>query len=216
MGDGTPYGYYYRAGASGSTDSTTWVMHVHGGGGCDSFKTCEDWWNKSTGSMGIKGSSAGWAGTKNDGPSALMSNPSKNPVFHDAHHVWVPYCTGDSHGGQVTTLHGQVGKLTDEVNAPWGNWYFSGHLNIQTMFKHLRTTVPAFTSMEKLLFQGSSAGGMGVFKNCDWVGKFMKENVNSDVEVSCNPSAGWFMPAYTEDNTNPLASPTPFELWSAG
>jgi len=214
--DGTPSGYYYRAGGTGDSESTTWVMHVHGGGACGDYDACVDWKNKDTGSMGVKGSSAGWDEEKNGSPGALEPNPEKNPVFHNAHHIWVPYCTGDGHGGQVSELAGPVGELTDEVNAPWGNWYFSGHLNMKAMFRHINSTKPAWAKMEKFLFQGNSAGGIGVFTNCDWVAKFVKHTVGAHAQVKCNPSAGWFVPAHTEDNPDKTAAPTPYELWSQG
>merc|ERR1712012_256540 len=68
--------------------------------------------------------------------------------------------------------------------------------------------------MEKLLFQGNSAGGIGVFANCDWVGTFLKHT--NGAQVKCNPSAGWFVPAMADDNPDKTSAPTPYELWTLG
>lgn len=200
--DGTQAGYFYRGGST-----NMWVIHLAGGGGCDSKTRCKAWLEKPTSTMGPKGSSSEWTDTRT-GRDDLSSSPHSNPVFHKAHHVYVPYCTADGWTGQVGTL--------DPANAPWGDYYFDGHLNIKAILAHLHETQPAFANMDTMLLQGLSAGGIGVFRNCDFVGSEVREKVGEHAQVKCNPVAGWYLPGFAEDNSDPRAPPTPWDLWSTG
>lgn len=76
------------------------------------------------------------------------NNPG-NPV-KDWSMVYVPYCTGDIHGGDKDTELG--GKLR----------YFHGYRNIG---KYLEQWVPTFADAENVLLTGISAGGFGAGLN---------------------------------------------------
>lgn len=72
------------------------------------------------------------------------NNPD-NPV-KDWSMIYVPYCTGDVHGGnEDTELGGQMR-------------YFRGYTNIT---KYLQQWVPTFADAENVLLTGISAGGFG-------------------------------------------------------
>lgn len=76
-------------------------------------------------------------------------NNMANPV-RDWSMVYVPYCTGDIHGGDKDTmLGGQVRK-------------FRGYRNIS---KYLEQWVPTFAGAERVLLTGISAGGFGAGLN---------------------------------------------------
>ena len=76
------------------------------------------------------------------------NNPT-NPI-KDWSMVYVPYCTGDIHGGdRDTMLGGQVRK-------------FRGYRNIT---KYLEQWVPTFPDMDNVLLTGISAGGFGAGLN---------------------------------------------------
>ncbi|MFZ6181135.1 pectin acetylesterase-family hydrolase [Nannocystis pusilla] len=76
-------------------------------------------------------------------------NNPVNPV-RDWSMIYVPYCTGDIHGGDKdTTLGGQVR-------------HFRGYTNIT---KYLQQWVPTFPGAEKVLLTGISAGGFGAGLN---------------------------------------------------
>jgi cysteine-rich repeat protein len=76
-------------------------------------------------------------------------NNNSNPV-RDWSMVYVPYCTGDIHGGdQDTMLGGQVRQ-------------FRGYRNIT---KYLEQWVPTFAGAERVLLTGISAGGFGAGLN---------------------------------------------------
>jgi cysteine-rich repeat protein len=76
------------------------------------------------------------------------NNPG-NPV-RDWSMIYVPYCTGDIHGGDKDSELG--GKLR----------YFHGYRNIA---KYLEQWVPTFPGAEKVLLTGISAGGFGAGLN---------------------------------------------------
>ncbi len=75
-------------------------------------------------------------------------NPG-NPV-KDWSMIYVPYCTGDIHGGDKDTELG--GKVR----------YFHGYRNIT---KYLQQWVPTFANAENVLLTGISAGGFGAGLN---------------------------------------------------
>lgn len=194
--DGTQAGYYYGPPSSGS--STLWVIFLKGGGACSHQSGCEKW---ARGNGGRNGGSANWEAHM-EGGDQLSSRADLNPDFHDAHHVYVPYCTGDAHLGQVS----------NPTEADHWGYYFDGHLNVKAIAEHLRATVPAADSMQRVLFQGFSAGGRGVLGNCD----FLQDQLGASVSVMCNPFSGWFMPGNIQHGANPDSPPTTFEQWSVG
>jgi len=200
---GDQTGYYYRPG-----ETNVWVFHLQGGGGCRDYISCKGWAND-------KGSLEGYETTK-EGKYWWSADPEVNPLLHNAHHVVVPYCTGDTHAGQVGVLPDpsiEIGQQSDL--APWGNYYFDGHLNIAAILSHLRDSENvAFGSMTEILFSGQSAGGAGVFKNCNFFAQDIHSKANLQVSVSCVSDAGWFVPAFAEDQPDDIwGAVTDFEDW---
>eukprot|EP01083_Nonionella_stella_P035684 97323_1 len=97
--DGSPAGFYYSAPSSGS--SNLWVIDLEGGGSCYDKVDCMKRANSPL------GSSKHWSTTHDPSQQAsdkINSNdPSINPDFYQGHQVYVPYCSGDCHGGQRKT-----------------------------------------------------------------------------------------------------------------
>ena len=79
------------------------------------------------------------------------TNPT-NPVARWSH-VYIPYCTGDLHGGarKNATVPGIPGKQQ-----------FVGHNNLQN---NLKLLAPFFRRAEDIALVGASAGGVGVLVN---------------------------------------------------
>ena len=67
--------------------------------------------------------------------------------------VFIPYCTGDTHGGTRT-------KATDDT---WG-LHFGGHINMMAIIDQLNND-NGLNEADLVVFAGGSAGGMGVFFN---------------------------------------------------
>jgi len=185
--DGSRAGYYYAPGSS-----NLWVIAMQGGGACFDQSSCDQ-------RAGTKlGSSKHWSGTMT-GKGISSSDSGENPDFAKAHHVFVPYCTGDVHSGQGTTP-------TDKT---WG-YYFTGHTNFDTIVSHLNSTVRDFATADRILLTGGSAGGIGTFRSCD----YLAGRVSS--EVSCAPIGGMFFPGFSEDQADPDLPPSDFPHYSAG
>jgi hypothetical protein len=71
-----------------------------------------------------------------------------NP-FKDWNMVWIPYCTGDAHGGSHPNA--TVPGVSDTQQ-------FSGYTNMQKFVGHI---APTFTNAEQVVLAGSSAGSFG-------------------------------------------------------
>jgi len=167
--DGSSAAYYHRA--SEDPQSTLWVINLEGGGACHDKQNCIDR------SKGHLGSSKGYASTKTNIHDILSSNATKNPDFHKAHTIHVPYCSSDTHRGQQT-------EATEET---W-NLYFSGHLNLVAIVDDVRSKFPVFEKAEHILLTGNSAGGVGTIFNADW----MASVAPASATVKAAPLAGWF------------------------
>jgi len=89
--------------------------------------------------------------------------------------VWVPYCSGDTHTG---TLRSQ-----DILG-----FYFAGHLTLTAICAHLKATTN-ITHATHILFSGSSAGGIGVYNNADFISQQFPQ-----AQVKASPEGGYFFP----------------------
>lgn len=149
--DGSSTHFYYGP-ASSSARNRTWVFYMEGGGDCTDEASCA--------AIAKSGEGSG----KNARPTMVASAPlllqdaDANPRLHDANHVYVPYMTGDFHAGQRCADAGRYA----------GKYWFCGH-------RHLEATVDTLLKEHHLgeadlvVFSGCSTGGMGVFRNIDWV-----------------------------------------------
>lgn len=77
---------------------------------------------------------------------------AQNPVG-DWNFVYVPYCTGDTHGGTRSDV---------VIEGVQGLNHFVGYLNVQ---KFLQRVVPTFHDATDVLITGISAGGFGAAQN---------------------------------------------------
>jgi len=220
--DGSMAGYYYGRGTS-----NLWIIYFQGGGACVGLEDC------------ITASNAWWQGNPTNRfasdtklgldlqCSALQGDCAENDLeFKSAHRVFIPYCTGDTHRGQVTTPVNDCGDndpttcCEEDGTTPQTCMYHSGHLNFQNILHHIFSNHPDSRNMNEILLTGGSAGGMGVIGNCDWLQTEMNQRGPSlglpAVEVSCAPVGGWFQPGYADDHPeDPMRGPSLFGDWTA-
>lgn len=79
-------------------------------------------------------------------------DPARNNPWAAAHHVFVPYCTGDIHGGNaVVTYPGAPAPINHH-----------GYANFQTILQVVASSVP---SMSNIWITGTSAGCFGATMN---------------------------------------------------
>jgi len=222
--NGAEGGYYYGAPrnvGSATGESSLWVIHLQGGGACTTEGRCNDEVVKIPEKFERESRAP---------PSTALSTKPENP-WRDAHHVYLPYCTEDLWAGQVVTpTNGSAcGDCCDQIGQPdydencvdqWG-YHFSGHLLFKNIIHHILSTEPASRDMTQVLLTGSSAGGIGVMSNCDFLQNFLTDLqtdgvLHNAVEVKCAPQAGFFFPGYTENQDDVLLPPVTFEDYSVG
>ena len=125
-------------------NATGLLIYLEGGGACFNDASCDGNPKKATASQfSIWVTAIGQKGI-------FSTDKDANPV-RTWHAVYVPYCTGDLHGGNAPD--NPVGST--EKN-------FVGHAN---MSKVLDLIAPYFSDMDQVLLCGSSAGGVGATLN---------------------------------------------------
>jgi len=134
--DGSPAGIVL----SKNSASSKLMIFLEGGGGCFDALTCA-------------ANPTNTAAFKAEKTSGVFdrTNPA-NPVA-DWNIVYVPYCTGDIHGGTRSDV------VIDGVQ---GVQQFVGYLNIK---KFMQRVVPTFPGVTDVLLTGISAGGFGAALN---------------------------------------------------
>lgn len=128
------------------------MIYLQGGGACYDDKSCKQ--NANTPIAGANFSQEKfdeWVEKLGNQGIFNTTNPS-NPVAR-WNHVYVPYCTGDLHGGN------QENASIPGVPA---EQQFVGYRNVQNA---LRLLVPHFEDAEDIALIGASAGGFGVLVN---------------------------------------------------
>ncbi len=137
--DGRPSGVGVRA----VPDPAGLVVYFKGGGACFNATSC-----------GISDP------LMLTGMEAIEENPDGVLDFDDPQNplagydiVYLPYCTGDVHGGTAPTV--EVTGVPDARD-------FVGHDNV---LEALQRVAPTFTDASRLLVLGTSAGGIGALLN---------------------------------------------------
>jgi cysteine-rich repeat protein len=207
--DGSPYQYYYRPSPLGL--STTWIIHLEGGGQCYDQASClarvkEDTWRRldakrttskqysptriMSGLFSAKHSNAG---------SDLTSlSPDVQTEVPNANIIYAPYCSSDAWLG--------------DNDSPWGDgMQFRGDRIVKALITEaVRLGMGSLVSLHghTLLFGGTDTGGAGAMVHCDLIGKmiedasvqvFGNEGGATILEPSINPA----LISQASFNTNP-------------
>ena len=121
------------------------MIYLEGGGACFNAETCAS--NPSSFNEADFDALAAQRGN-----AGIFSTGSGNPVG-DWNMVYVPYCTGDIHGGSVEDA---------TVEGVEGTHQFVGHRNVE---RYLALLAPYLGDPDKVLLTGASAGGFGALVN---------------------------------------------------
>lgn len=137
------------------TNSSDLLIYLSGGGACWDLTTC---FIANTATHGPFGS-AQFSAVQASGvmTASVLDRAAPNP-FGTFNMVFVPYCTGDLHGGDAVVAYGSSGSQR-VMN-------FKGHVNMATYLARLAATFP---NARKVVVAGSSAGGYGSALNYDLV-----------------------------------------------
>ncbi|MEW6028292.1 MAG: pectin acetylesterase-family hydrolase [Chloroflexota bacterium] len=154
--DGSPFGFSLQLSPSGQ--SREWVIYLEGGGFCDdNALNCA--------ARGEKLSSTPNADDRSsvaiEQTGIFNRSASQNPTFYDANFVFAHYCSSDGWSGATAEKR--------PTQADPGGWYFSGRINARAMLEILihRYGLDDADPQTRVLFAGSSAGGIGVEVNAD-------------------------------------------------
>ncbi len=148
-GDGSTVGI----GVNLSTTSSRVLLYLEGGGACWSDLTCYAAMAASYFTTGYKETDFQSESTDTTylaEPGGFFDRSAASNPFKDYSYVYVPYCTGDIHGGNnVVTYSSGPGH----------------HVGFANMTAFLERIVPTFPSADRVILAGSSAGGFGAAFN---------------------------------------------------
>ena len=147
--DGTPTGIGINPG-----DPKKLLVFLNGGGACWSYATCIALGTATHGPFGKTQFDAQVAANSLAG--TLFDRQSATNPFRDYSFVFVPYCTGDLHGGDNVITYSQNGD--SHV------YHHKGHANMVAFIPRIAATWPA---TDKAILSGASAGGYGTGLNYD-------------------------------------------------
>lgn len=118
----------------------------------------------------------------------VFDRTAPNNPFREASIVYVPYCTGDVHGGDAT----------QQFFFPLRTMHYAGRRNIEA---YLEQIVPAFKTASHVTLSGRSAGGFGAAINY-----WRVQDAFGAVRVDLVDDSG---PAFTQSNMGL------FPIWKA-
>lgn len=144
-------------------------VYMMGGGACWNASTCYDLGTAANIATGYTDISFRRDLTAFDRVGIFSRDDLQNP-FRDASFVFIPYCTGDTHGGNRVQVY-------DPENFPNRRTYHVGGRNVDFFLRRLAVTFPM---ADRLWLSGSSAGGFGAVIN--WQ-KFQNTFVNTRVDL---------------------------------
>jgi hypothetical protein len=137
---GTPFQYFVRPGTVNRL-----VIEFKGGGGCWSAETC------APGSgLFVETALADLFLIDEDVAQGIRDHHNAENPFKDWHHVLVPYCTGDVHGGDA--------EHTYESGGQSFTIHHKGAVNARAVLDWIYRNLP---NPEKIMVTGCSAGSYG-------------------------------------------------------
>ncbi|KAL9969046.1 hypothetical protein ACROYT_G021210 [Oculina patagonica] len=167
--DGTSAGYYLRK----ARGSKRWIVYLEGGEFCDSAASCDERYKNMKELM----SSRHWSKTK-EGNGILSTDPSENPSWWNANHVYIPYCSSDAWSGNASRW--ETGE----------RFSFLGTRILEKVIKELM--FKGLYHAKHLLLAGSSAGGIGVILNLDRLARRL-HMAGLKVQVRGLADSGWYL-----------------------
>ncbi len=170
-GDGSSTGLGVSPGAGPDL-----VVYLDGGGACWSYLTCE---TLGTALDRRYGPAAFATEVATYFPGSLLDRATLPPSLRDATLVFVPYCTGDVHGGDNVKTYSSPAATAE--------WHHVGHANVMRYLERLGATWP---SPRKVVVAGSSAGGFGALVNYEAFRWYFPQSQGYLVDDSGPPLVG--------------------------
>lgn len=195
--DGTPGGFWWLPGAPGTRK---FVVHHQGGGWCTSLDDCLQR------SQTTLGSSRFWADANCSAGSSqapcsydggthgyFSVDPAVNPLFADAHHVYIAYGDGASYSGRVAAPVPIPGQPAGTVV------HFKGAWVLEAVYATLLSPAFGMAAASDVLIGGTSAGGLSVYLTIDRIARQVRDAAAAEghpaPRVTGAPDAGFFLDA---------------------
>lgn len=191
--DGSPGVIYVRPAVAGAVEpdgpaANWWVIHVDGGGSCNSYETCLSRWC-GLGKYEANKMSSKWAGEYKQGDGILLRS-AVNPL-ENRNQVELHYCTSDEHSGTKTAT---VLRSETEPGKAF-SLHFKGATQIDAMIDALERGIagmPKLTDAKEGLYSGDSGGADGVRFSMARIAARLKAK-NPNVRVRANLDAGFIV-----------------------
>ncbi|MBA0862069.1 hypothetical protein Goshw_003990 [Gossypium schwendimanii] len=164
--DGTLPGYHLHRGFGSGANS--WVIHLEGGGWCNTIRSCVFRKTTRRGSSKFMEKSINFTGI-------LSNKAEENPDFYNWNRVRVRYCDGASFAGEGQN---EANKL-----------YFRGQRIWLAAMEELMAK--GMQNANQALLSGCSAGGLASILHCDEFKNLFPETT----KVKCLSDAGLFLDA---------------------
>ncbi|CAI9779048.1 unnamed protein product [Fraxinus pennsylvanica] len=165
--DGSVPGYHMQGGFGSGSDS--WLLHIEGGGWCNTISSCSSRKRTALGSSKYMDREVQFFGL-------LSDNPLRNPDFFNWNRVKIRYCDGASFSGHPE------GELKNGTKL-----FFRGQLIWNTLMDELLSI--GMSTARQALLTGCSAGGLATLIHCD----DFREIMPKDANVKCLADAGFFL-----------------------
>ncbi|KAF8396771.1 hypothetical protein HHK36_018403 [Tetracentron sinense] len=165
--DGSSPGYHFQKGFG--SGSKNWLLHIEGGGWCNTVASCSFRKTTALGSSDYMDRQVRFAGI-------LSQDPSENPDFFNWNKVKIRYCDGASFSGQRESEFQNGTKL-----------FFRGQLIWEALMDELLSL--GLANARQALLSGCSAGGLATLIHCD----DFQEILPKDATVKCLADAGFFL-----------------------
>ncbi|XP_022853057.1 pectin acetylesterase 8-like isoform X2 [Olea europaea var. sylvestris] len=168
--DGSPPVYHLDRGSGIGINN--WLVHIEGGGWCNSVPSCLVRKNSKQGSSKDMAKQLNFSGI-------LSSESQFNPDFHNWNRIKIRYCDGASFTGDVETVD------------PATKLYFRGARIFLAVMEELLEK--GMKNAENAILSGCSAGGLTSILHCDNYRALIPESA----KVKCISDAGYFINAKT-------------------
>ncbi|GMY14549.1 pectin acetylesterase 5-like [Fagus crenata] len=165
--DGSLPGYHFQKGFG--SGSNNWLLHIEGGGWCNSIASCSSRKLTALGSSKYMERQVPFTGI-------LSPHPSQNPDFFNWNKVKIRYCDGASFAGHPES------ELKNETGL-----FFRGQLIWEAIMDELLSV--GLSKAKQALLSGCSAGGLATLIHCD----DFRELLPKDATVKCLADAGFFL-----------------------
>ncbi|GLT89583.1 hypothetical protein SLE2022_075610 [Rubroshorea leprosula] len=165
--DGSLPAYHFQKGFGSGADN--WLLHIEGGGWCNTIEKCSYRKTTALGSSDHMESFVEFAGI-------LSRDPSQNPDFFNWNKVKIRYCDGASLAGHPES------ELKNQTRL-----FFRGQLIWEAVMNELLSL--GMSKAKQALLSGCSAGGLATLIHCDDFRDFLPKSAT----VKCLADAGFFL-----------------------